>query len=452
MKYLAFLFVFMIFGQVFSQDNTVSLTVYNDDLAVVKDVRILELDKGLNQISFTDVAAYIDPTSVHVKSIKNPGAIKVLEQNFEYDLVSRDRILEKYVDQEISVVTKESGFFEGLLLSASGGTIVLKMQDESIKMLSNESIISVDFPRLPEGLITKPTLVWKLNSTKKIKDDMEVSYLTSGIDWHAEYVAVVMDNDRSIDMNSWVSIDNQSGATYENARLKLVAGEVNRVREERVRALAKSYAVSANEMAAPQFEERSFFEYHLYELQGRTTVKDNQTKQISLFENAKASVKKIYVFDEHKYRQDVGVNLEFKNSKENGLGIPLPKGKVRVYKQDEKGDKSLEFIGEDLIDHTPKNEKVRIYLGNAFDLKAERKVVSQKRLGERAREESIEIKLRNHKESDEKILIVEHFWGNWTIKNASHDYVKKDAFTMEFNVLVPADKEVIVTYTVVRKW
>ena len=452
MKSIIFLFLILAFaGVIHAQKNEISLTIYNNDIAVVKDLRNISLKAGINEIEFTEVAESIDPTSVHVKSVNKPGQVNVVEQNFEYDLVNREKILKKYIDEEISVVTKESGFFQGVLLSASDGTIVLKMNDGGIKILSNESIISVDFPKLPEGLITKPTLVWKINSPQTFDDRLEVSYLTSDINWHAEYVAVSKDDDRSLELNSWVSIDNRSGAAYHDAKLKLVAGDVNLVRENIPRAMGKSYMVATDEMAAPQFEERSFFEYHLYELQRRTTLKDNQTKQIALIEGATASVNKIYIFDERKYNQDIGVTLEFKNSKQNGLGIPLPMGTVRVYKEDVK-DKSLEFIGEDRIDHTPKDEKVRIYLGNAFDIKATRKVINQKRLSDRASEETIEIELRNRKPEKVNILIVEHVWGDWTIRQTTHDYKKKDAYTVEFDVPVDAEKEVTVQYTITRKW
>ncbi|MBN1155785.1 DUF4139 domain-containing protein [candidate division KSB1 bacterium] len=452
MKFIGLLFLVVALNYVHAQGQDMSLTIYNEDLALVKEIRDIKLSQGLNQIEFTEVAAHIDPTSVHVKSIDAPNEVKVIEQNFEYDLVSKSKILKKYIDEEISVATKESGFFQGQLLSASDGTIVLKMNDGGIKILSEESIISVDFPKLPEGLITKPTLVWQINSSRDRDNNLELSYLTSNINWHAEYVAVVKDDDRSLEMNSWVTIDNRSGATYKNAKLKLVAGDVNLVREAvSPRAMGKSYMVNAQEMAAPQFEERSFFEYHLYELGRRTTVRDNQTKQIALFEGAKASAKKIYIFDESKYNEDIGVTLEFKNSKENGLGIPLPMGKVRVYKEDVK-DKSLEFIGEDKIEHTPKDEKVRIYLGNAFDIKATRKVLNQKRLSDRAREETIEIELRNRKSEKVNILVVEHLWGDWTVKESTHTYKKKDAYTLEFDVPVDGEKEVTVQYTVLKKW
>ena len=428
----------------------ISITVYNDNLALVKDVRSMKLGDGTSEIKFTDVAAQIDPTSVHFKSLSSPEAVSILEQNFEYDLVNSKKILEKYVDEEITVFTKDGGPYTGNLLSASDGNIILQPKEGNLKIISAESILSVDFPKLPEGLITKPTLVWLLKNDKAGSHNTEVSYLTSGIEWHAEYVAVSKKNDSVLELNAWVSVDNRSGAAYDNAKLKLIAGDVHRVQTPRPMAMKRGMAVMA-EMADAGFEEKSFFEYHLYTLQRRTTLKNNQIKQISLFPTAEAKVKKLYIYEASRNGDDVRVNLEFKNSAKVGLGIPLPKGKLRVYKEDE-ADKSLEFIGEDYIDHTPKNEKVRVYLGNAFDIKAERAQKDQKKLSKRSREESYEVKIRNHKEEDVSVTVVEKFWGDWEIKKSTHDFVKKDAYSAEFILPVKKDGETVLEYTVFMKW
>ncbi|MBD3287808.1 DUF4139 domain-containing protein, partial [candidate division KSB1 bacterium] len=373
MKKISFaLILVMLTSLLIAQENDVAITVYNNRMALVKDVREMDLDKGKIEVNFRDVASTIDPTSVHFKSLTSPEDVSILEQNYEFDLVSQDKVLEKYIDQNITVFTKQDGPFTGKLLSHRGGSILLQMDAGNLKSVLSSAVINIDFPSLPEGLITRPTLVWHLNNDGRDgTHKAEVSYLAQNIDWHAEYVAVSKKEDTELELNSWVSIENQSGTDYENAKLKVVAGDVNlaqRPQRDRVRKGAVMMAESAQ---APQFEEKAFFEYHLYTLQRRTTIKNNQIKQISLFPTATTKIDKIYLYNGARYGEDVRVNLEFKNSKETGLGIPLPMGKVRVYKEDE-ADEALEFVGEDFIDHTPKDEKVRLYVGNAFDIKGER--------------------------------------------------------------------------------
>ena len=270
------------------------------------------------------------------------------------------------------------------------------------------------------------------------------------MNWHAEYVAVTGEKTDKLEISSWVSIENRSGATYENAKLKLMAGDV-RIIQERGPFDGRERFVAFTQEAkkAPGFEEKAFFEYHLYTLTRPTTLKDRQTKQISLFDPATVSSQREYIFDAQKNPKRVQVNLVFDNEKKAGLGLPLPAGKVRVYQKDDDG--SLEFVGEDRIEHTPKDEEVRLVVGSAFDLTAEREMTDTKRIADRVREESYRIKLRNHKDENVQITVMEHFWGDWTILEASHPYDKKSATTAEFNVLVEADKETIITYRVRRK-
>ena len=299
-------------------------------------------------------------------------------------------------------------------------------------------------------MITRPTLVWMLNNGGPKKHKTELSYLTEGVDWHAEYVAVVDRDDKNLELGGWVSLVNRSGATYKDARLKLVAGDVNIVEARRRPEARGALKAMAAVEAVPQFEEKAFFEYHLYTLQRKTTLKNNQTKQISLFPSAEVKAKKLYIYDSARYEKKVRVNLEFKNREQDGLGLPLPEGKIRVYKQDV--DEALEFVGEDLIDHTPADEKVRIFLGNAFDLVGERVQKSSKKISSRSREEEYEISLRNHKEEDVGIVVVEHFYGDWEITQRSHSYTKKDARTAEFAVPIPAKGEVKLNYTVLLRF
>ncbi len=424
----------------------IALTVYNDDLALVKDVRELALKKGTNDLKFEDVAAQIDPTSVHFQSLTAPEKVALLEQNYEYDLVNASKMLEKYVDESIRIFAKDDQVFEGALLSASGGDIVLKNRDGGIRVIRSKAVEGMEFPDLPEGLITRPTLIWSLDCKQAGMHRTEVSYLTTGIQWHAEYVAVANEDDTVLDLSGWVSIDNRSGATYKDAKLKLVAGTVHRGEDFRPKRAPRMALMAMKEEAGAPFEERAFFEYHLYTLSRPATVKDRQIKQLSLFPNANVAVKKVYSYDGARDEKKVKVKLEFANSKEAGLGLALPKGKVRVYKRDV--DEALEFIGEDRIDHTPKDEEVRLRLGDAFDVIGERKVTGHRKISKRVTEETVEIVLRNHKEEAITVLVIEHLWGDWEILTSSMEYRKKDARTVEFDVPVKKDGETKVEYTV----
>jgi len=438
--------LFLLAGAVFvqAQEKSVSVTVYNQNLALVREVRPLEFKKGKNEIKFTEVAAYIDPTSVHFKALNTPDEVAILEQNYQYDLVNSEKLLQKYIDQPIELQTKQGEVYSGQLLSFDGTGLTLKQKNGEIKIVSRPEVRDISFPSLPEGLITRPTLVWLLDSDFSGKQPAEVSYLTTGINWHAEYIAVADRKDQNLELAGWVSIENNSGATYPEAKLKLIAGDIHRAEEER-RMLAMNGMVAEAKGAVP-FEEKAFFEYHLYTLTRPATVKDKEIKQISLFPNATVKVQKKFVYDGAYYVKKVRVNLEFDNSAKAGLGMPLPKGKIRVYKEDT--DKSLEFIGEDLIDHTPKDEKVRVYLGNAFDIVGERKQTNYERISDRVDRYSFEISVRNHKTEAAEVVVVEHFYGDWEITKTDTSFNQKDAFTAEFVLQLKPDEEKKINYTV----
>lgn len=431
--------------------DDVALTVYNDNFGLVNQTRTLDFPKGEGEVKFDDVAAKIDPTSVHIKP-KESG-IFILEQNYQYDLVNTRKMMQKYLGSEISIVTKSGDIHKGDLLSFDGTYAILKNHSGDITITNASEIVDYRFGSLPEGLILKPTLVWRSESDSGKKSECELSYLTDGLNWHSEYVAVVDKDDKILDLSGWVSIDNTSGATYKNARLKLVAGKVHRVSPERYQPVSDMYV--AKSAGAPQFEEESFFEYHLYTLTRRATVADNEIKQISLFPETKTSAKKVYVVESRYYwgrRTDdkvkVKVNLEFDNSKEHGLGMPLPEGKLRVYKADSEG--MLQFVGEDRIDHTPKDEKVRVFLGEAFDIVCERKKTDVVDLGHGHVRETFEITLRNHKDDDVVVNVVEPVpgWAEWHIVKSSIEYSKTSASRVEFPVPVPSNNESKLTYTI----
>ncbi len=422
-----------------------TVTVYNENLALVKDARNLNLGTGRQTVRLADVSAQIDPTSVHLKP-QGGGALSVLEQNFQYDLVSADRILDRYRDRDLSVLGKDGKVTSGTLLSYDGGSLVLDRKP-GIAIVNRAEVSEIQFSDLPGGLITRPTLVWLLENSGAARRDVQLSYLTTGLSWHAEYVAVVDADDRNLSWSGWVSLENNSGTSYPESRLKLVAGDVNRIRDD-FQAMAKGAGrmVAMAEEASPQFAEEAFFEYHLYSLARPTTLADRETKQLSLFPTASTQASKIFTYDRSRHATKVRVTMEFKNSQASGLGMALPKGKVRVYKEDKSG--AQEFVGEDRIDHTAKDEQVRITVGDAFDVVGEYRQVSFRRLGERESEATHEIKIRNHKSERVQVKVVEHPYGDWRISDDTPKHVKKDQRTIEFTLDVPADGEATVTYTI----
>jgi len=445
-----------------SDQTGLALTIYNSNLALVKDSRRLTLSRGTSEVRFMDVASQIIPTSVQIASILDPRSLTILEQNYEYDLLKPSSLLDKYVGKEVKLVTKnpytdKEETVAATLLSNNGGP-VFKIGDE-ITFGHPGRII---FPSVPDNLISQPTLVWLLKNGRAEQQHVEASYLTNGINWRCDYVVTLNSADDRADMSGWVTIDNRSGATYRDARLKLVAGDINRVREEKDRRLAaKAGRVMDEASAAPQFKEDAFFEYHLYTLQRPATVKDSQTKQIGLFQGGGIPVKKELVFRGSGYyymsqygeiatNQKAGVFVEIENRKENNLGMPLPKGTVRVYKQDKEG--SLQFVGEDAIDHTPEKEKITVKLGDAFDVVGSRKMMEWKKLSSNRYEAAYEVSLRNHKKEGVVVKVIEPIPGDWTMVDSSHAFIKTNAFTAEFSIPVPKDSDVKLTYRVRMKY
>lgn len=423
--------------------DDVAITVYNQNLALVKEGRTLDLQKGVNRLNMIDVAAFIDPTSVHFR-LRSNDRVDLLEQNFQYDLVSADKVLQKYLGQTIDVVLKNGDVVSGTYLSSSSGYLVLQLTGGAVRLINQQEMLTVTAPKLPEGLIVVPTLQWLLSSDVAGKREAEVSYLTSNISWHAEYIALLDKDDKNLRLSGWVSLDNRSGKTYNDAKLKLVAGDINRVQQ---RPLAKGMdeRVMMAE-AAPGFAEKAFFEYHLYTLGRPTTIANNETKQVSLFDPAATPITKIYRYDAFQGGNDVKVLVTFKNSEAGGLGMPLPAGKVRLTKLDSDG--SEEFLGEDLIDHKPRNENVELRVGNAFDIVAETAVVDSRRISDRVREETIEVKLRNRKTEAITINVRYNLWGDWQILETNFEAVKKTAQLVEFNIPAKADTETVLRFRV----
>jgi len=444
--------------------------------ALVRDERTVKLAAGRSTLEFSDVAGLIDPTTVQFVSLTDP-ATRVLEQNFQFDLVSTQKLLQKFVDHPITVDYSAGGSAKtltGTLLSAGDG-LVLRGANGEITAVNGYN--SVRFPDLPGGLITRPTLVWDVATRKPGDHKVRVTYQTGGVTWWADYNLTYADgrdaNSGFLDIGAWVSIINQSGASYENAKLKLIAGDVHRAQPAPAAGRVPMTARAADMAEEKGFEQKSFFEFHLYTLGRRTTLPNNSTKQIELFEAARqVPAKKVLVYyglvpQPYLYptpltdrnfspqsNKKVDVYVEFRNDEKYGLGMPLPAGRIRVSQLDA-ADQSLEFIGEDLIDHTPKNETVRVKLGSAFDVVGERKQVDfAVNTTAKWMEEEIEIKLRNHKESAVTVLVKENLyrWSNWEIRSATQPYQKEDARTIYFPVTVAKDSEATVRYRVRYTW
>jgi len=431
----------------------VMVTIYNGNLGLVKDVRETRLPTGLHETEFTDVAAQIDPTTVHLKSLTDPAGLRILEQNYEYDLLSSQKLMEKYVGRMVRLYNTDGTYLEAKLLSTAGPVFEINGQ---IHLGHNGRLV---LPSLPENLVSKPTLVWLLRNALAGPQRVEASYLTGGITWKADYVLVLNPADTKADVTGWVTIDNRSGATYGNAALKLVAGDVNRAVDGRRSQRAMEIATKAASMAeaARDFKSEGFFEYHLYTLDGRTTIKDNQTKQLTLMAAGDVPVVKqlIYYGAQDYYRtsygvpmsnQKIGVYFDIKNSKDNRLGVPLPKGKVRVYKADASG--SQQFVGEDWIDHTPKDERVKIKMGDAFDLVGERTQKEWRKIASNLYEVEWEISLRNHKKEDQTVTVIEPVPGDWQVLTSTHAWEKPEAHTLKFQVPVPKEGASKLTYRV----
>ena len=462
--YILFLIVILFSSAVKAEKNDVSestaddqinveVAVYNNNIGLIKETRKLTLPTGSGELRFMGVASHIMPVTVHVSSLNFPNNFSVVEQNYEYDLINADKLLDKYVGKKIKIVVwneyqdrKET--VEAILLSNNNGQIY-KINNEifighpGIKVLSN----------IPDDLIAKPTLTWLYDNSTTNEHNLEVSYLTNNLGWKADYVVVLSEDDTSGNISGWVTLDNKSGATYKNAHLKLIAGDVNRVTD-----VSGNKVVMMSHMErrlTPQFEEKPFFEYHIYDLQRETTIKDKQTKQVSLLEAADVKIQKVFLvegfqgiftryYQRNNSKQPVNVYIKFKNTEENNLGKPIPEGIMRLYKKDSEG--SQLFIGEDRIDHTSVGEEISLKIGEAFDVIAERVQTDYKQISKGLHESEWEITLKNHKDDDVIVNIIEPLTGNWSVINNSHPYTKKDAFTINFDIPVPKDKEVKVKY------
>jgi hypothetical protein len=474
-----------------------ALTIYNQQFAVVRHGLALDLKAGQNHVEVTDITGHLEPDSVFLRSIDEGRHLQILEQNYRNDPVSEQLLLSLYEGKTIDFLTPDKTIVQGKIIRSgfvphaaiSYDQRYYQAQATFVQQGAGQPVIEVNgklqfslpgqplFPALADDTVLKPTLSWELATDKPGKANAELSYVTGGMNWEASYNVVAPPKGSELELVGWVTLDNQSGKTFRDAHIKLMAGDVNKIQPNGgiVAGLVMNYKGGVADAEGPQVTEKAFDEYHLYTLERPTTLHDRETKQVEFVRAAGVKSKTIYVYDgwknDQNYRgwameairtQDafgtqsnskVWVMQEFKNSAENHLGMPLPKGRVRFYRRDDDGQ--LEFTGENEIDHTPKDELVRIYTGNAFDLTGERRRVDFK-LNQQARwvDESFEIKVRNHKTTPVEVRIVEHLyrWSNWDIAKSSDPFKKVDSQTVAFTVEIPPDGEKVLTYQVHYSW
>jgi hypothetical protein len=501
-KFVAALALFLCFGSGILYPGQPALTIYNQNFAVVRDTVALDLKQGVNNVRFTETTAHLEPDSIILRDPSGKTSLQILEQNYRNDPVSQELLLSffegKTIDFLVTEANKPNTVVAGKVVRsgyAPHNAEAMQRYGQRYSMVQSsiagealQPIIEVDgklrfsmpgqplFPPLADGTILKPTLEWQLQSDKTAKLDAELAYVTGGMGWEADYNIVAPENSDVLDFIGWVTIDNQSGKTFENAKIKLMAGDVSKVQSADILRRSANEELAVQAAPAAPVAEKAFEDYHLYTLARPATLRDRETKQVEFIRASGVKSERVYVYDGLKLNwqrygsysmenlrnnQELGTEMdtkvaimrEFKNSEPNHLGMPLPKGRLRFYKQDT--DKQLEFTGENLIDHTAKDETVRVFTGNAFDLVGERQRTNIKvDSSNHWLDESFEIKLRNHKKEAVEIRVIEHLfrWTNWEITQKTNDFTKKNAQTVEFRVPVKPDEEKVINYTVHYSW
>jgi hypothetical protein len=437
-----------------------ALTVYNSDLALVRDVRNVQLPRGTFDLRFMDIAATVNPATVHIRSLTEPTRLDVLEQNYEYDLLEPDKLLRKYVGRDVTLVrlVQDGGDTRQEEVKAR----LLSYNNAPVWQIGNEIVTGLNadhirFPELPGNLYSRPTLIWSLDNGGAARHRIEASYLATKLAWNADYVLTVARDDKSADVDGWVTLTNGSGTAFRNARLQLVAGELNRVRQMFGR-MEADMRLAAAAPAQEKMAQESFSDYHLYTLDRKTTINNNQTKQVSMLEATGFPVRKRYIVNGQSYyyrnaqtpgapiKDVVQVFYQFKNEASAGLGMPMPAGVIRVYQSDSNG--GVHFVGEDRIDHTPKDEMLNLKIGNAFDVVSERKQVDFEKISSNVYEMEYEVVVRNHKTTPVSVEVNEPIGGTWRVIRTSHEYTKTDAWAAQFNLLVPADGTTTLKYRI----
>jgi hypothetical protein len=448
-----------------NDQSDLAVTVYNSNIALVRDVRQLQFPGGNFRLKFMDIAATVNPATVHFRSLTEPDKVSVIEQNYEYDLLEPAKLLNKYVGKEVTLTrtymdngTTKHEEIKATLLANNNGP-VWKVGNDIVTGLYGESY---RFPEVPANLYDRPTLLMSLENSGGHKQTIEASYLASNLSWNSDYVLTVGRDDKAADLDGWVTIVNNSGTAFHNARLQLVAGDLNRIQQNYRRDANAAYEVAAKAAAAPQFQQENFSEYHLYTLGRRTSVEDKETKQISLLEGSGVPVEKLFIVNGQNFyyhnrqnpgsplKDPVNVYYRFKNEEKAGLGIPLPAGNLRVYQKDPKG--GILFVGEDRIEHTPKDEFINVKIGDAFDVVCERRQTDYKSLASNLWEMEFEIKLRNHKDTPITVQVNEPIGGDWEMLASNYKYTKTGAWAAQFDVPIKANGESVLKYRVRAKW
>jgi hypothetical protein len=438
-----------------------AVTVYNSDIALVRDVRNLDLARGTSSLRFMDIAATVNPATVHFRSISEPASLSVLEQNYEYDLLEPERLLHKYVGRDVTLVRLRQE--DGSTRQEEVKARLLSYNNAPVWQIGNEIVTGlhadhVRFPELPNSLYSRPTLIWTLENSGAARQRVEASYLAGKLSWNADYVLRVTRDDKVGDLDGWVTLTNGSGTEFRNAKLQLVAGDLNRVRQVISNFMKDEARHSLDAQAAAPMAQESFSDYHLYTLGRKTTINNNQTKQVSMLEGTGVPVLKRYVVDGQNFyyrnRQHPGapikdvvqVYYQLKNEQKNGLGMPMPAGVVRVYQEDSKG--GVQFVGEDRIDHTPKDETLNLKIGNAFDVVCERKQIDFEKISTDVYEIEYEITVRNHKATPITVEVNEPVGGTWRMLRSTHEWTKTDAWAAQFKVPAAPDGTSTLKYRV----
>lgn len=441
--------------------SELAITVYNSDIALIRDVRNLQLARGTGNLRFMDIAATVNPATVHFRSLTDPTRVRVLEQNYEYDLLEPDKLLRKYVGREVTLMrTRQDG---GTTRQEEVKATLLSYNAAPVWKIGNEIVTGIGadhirFPELPTTLYSRPTLIWTVANDGAASHRVEASYLAGKLAWNADYVLTVGRDDKAADLNGWVTLTNGSGTAFRNAKLQLVAGDLNRVRQQLGKMAMEMHARQNAAAPAANMAEESFSDYHLYTMGRKTTINNNQTKQVSLLEGTDVPVIKRYVVEgqNHYYHNQqhpgsplkdlVQVYYEFKNEQKGGLGIPMPAGVLRVYQQDSKG--GVQFVGEDRIMHTPKDETLNVKIGNAFDVVCERNQIDFQKIASNVYEFEYAVTLRNHKATAIAVEVNEPLGGTWRMIRSSHEWTKTAAWAAQFKVPVSADGTAVLKYRV----
>src|SRR4051812_49161485 len=436
-----------------------AVTVYNSDIALIRDVRELQLPRGSADLRFMDIAATVNPATVHFRSVTEPSRVSVLEQNYEYDLLEPDKLLRKYVGRDVILVRRRSENGETrdeevkARLVSYNGAPVWQIGGEIVTGLTADHI---RFPELPANLYTHPTLIWTLDNTGAARHRVEASYLAGKLSWNADYVLTVARDDKAADLDGWVTLGNASGTSFRNAKLQLVAGELNRVRQVFGKAMDMMARAAAPAENKAMMAQEAFSDYHLYTLGRKTTINNNETKQVSMLAGTAVPVRKRYIVEgqDFYYRNGqhpgspikdvVQVYYQFKNEERGGLGMPMPAGVVRVYQADSRG--GTQFVGEDRINHTPKDEELNLKIGNAFDVTCERSQIDFVKVAANVYELEYAITLRNHKATPIVVELNEPIGGTWKMVRSSHTWNKTAAWAAAFSIPVAGDGTVEVTY------